>query len=895
MLRKHIDQHVVQAFDGRKFVPRSVLRVYFTERKIKDFLDLYHIERHKWEAISNDYLAVFTILLLIGKGNFILSFLPYNNLSDAHLPFYNCANWEPICHDLFEVFTKDQWAFCAQELRPDRLDDKWFHGDLIIPIITRSPLKSSDSTTFKVEVHSDYNLLTSKALKGLDSPRYFVLKSCRSDNTEVYANEVRGYRTLGQQKDISTYIARFYGSWRQGDTCNILLEYVDGGIGGNTLTDVFMGEHPTTEVDLIKFWDKLVRVIEPLCRIHCHGDKEDRNKIAVGVHQDIKSDNILKSQAHGHDPFDFTFKLADLGLAYIPQAATRDRINRGRDRPGTQMFSPPECFRDEHDKFIQRTMREANPKKDIWSLGCVLSEALVWSVLGRGGLQEYREHRRDVTNGIENMKNTAYSGCFHNGMKVSSAVSHMHDRVRKVHCAVVGLPEIIEDMLDDDVEQRLDALKVRKRLYQAIDTAKRIWVETDYPHPFGDKHNLHSSPEPSPGKLIRPNTFCVAPSNSASRFQHNQLERNDVIPELELIQESDVRDPRNNYDHHKATPLPKNLTRRVTEGQVPISSAARNILSQSRSRKTQNAQRRVEKALENPLPHLGRPSGAFKSPDGSCSVASNATVALDPTSNKDRTTTALPNSPHATIDQVLDWITQSKKTLLPGWNAPIMMSYLAYLRGKDQIFVIDTSASMRKHKPEIRKTFEALAYIVKRLDPDGIDIYFTTSGEVGHGSHREKLLVQLDKTKFDGHTMMESALARVLGNKKRWSTSFLNSNKNDGKSIYVFTDGMWHGNDDYLCGIPELIKRKVEKMDSRAKLGIQFIQFGNDAVGTSRLKELDDGLKQHGVMMDIIDTERHDGNVYKMLLGHMDSSWDHSAATSSDESRDLSAQQSSSS
>jgi hypothetical protein len=68
------------------------------------------------------------------------------------------------------------------------------------------------------------------------------------------------------------------------------------------------------------------------------------------------------------------------------------------------------------------------------------------------------------------------------------------------------------------------------------------------------------------------------------------------------------------------------------------------------------------------------------------------------------------------------------------------------------------------------------------------------------------------------------------------------------KSIYVLTEGKWHGNDDSLCGIPDLIARVTSKMDSRGKLGVQFIQFGKDLVGTRRLRELDDGLQKHGIM-----------------------------------------------
>lgn len=299
-LRKHIDEHACFTFDGQKFVPKRALREYLKQDKIKKFLDLYNVPRHKWEAISNDYLAVFVILLLIGHGPYILSFLPYDNLSDTFLPFLNSENWPAGSKALFKDFERTQWVFCAQELRSDRLDDKWFDPNLILSITSKIPLKSSDSKTYKIEIHPDYNLLSpnvresrneysihancslAQTVNALPSPKYFVLKTCPNDKVEVHMNEVRGYRTLGQQEDISNFFPQFYGSWRQADSCNILLEYVDGGPSGNTLTEVFDGEHPTGEVDLLKFWDQLVRIIEPICRIHCHGHKEGRDLVEVG-------------------------------------------------------------------------------------------------------------------------------------------------------------------------------------------------------------------------------------------------------------------------------------------------------------------------------------------------------------------------------------------------------------------------------------------------------------------------------------------------------------------------------------------------------------------------------------------------------------------------------------
>jgi hypothetical protein len=83
---------------------------------------------------------------------------------------------------------------------------------------------------------------------------------------------------------------------------------------------------------------------------------------------------------------------------------------------------------------------------------------------------------------------------------------------------------------------------------------------------------------------------------------------------------------------------------------------------------------------------------------------------------------------------------------------------------------------MQPYRDNVRNTFQALAYIVKGLDSDGIDVYFTMSSLKGHDKHRGPLLTLFDGIPFHGgQSNMEYTLTRILeGNKKkRWSLSSL--------------------------------------------------------------------------------------------------------------------------
>lgn len=102
----------------------------------------------------------------------------------------------------------------------------------------------------------------------------------------MHNNEVEAYRILlsyPSGRDAMQHMARFYGSWRQGESCNILREYV----GGGTLTEFFKRtEPPTTKVDILEFWKNFIQFIKPIACIHRLPDPHNPHSYKVGyVHK----------------------------------------------------------------------------------------------------------------------------------------------------------------------------------------------------------------------------------------------------------------------------------------------------------------------------------------------------------------------------------------------------------------------------------------------------------------------------------------------------------------------------------------------------------------------------------------------------------------------------------
>jgi len=191
---------------------------------------------------------------------------------------------------------------------------------------------------------------------------------------------------------------------------------------------------------------------------------------------------------------------------------------------------------------------------------------------------------------------------------------------------------------------------------------------------------------------------------------------------------------------------------------------------------------------------------------------------------------------------------------------------------------------MGKHWEQVRRVFEALAYLVKEMDPDGIELRFTNNcSQDDRSQDRRKLVKILNRIIPSGQCQMGIALSKILpqyhhdqpDRRSSWRPAPV---KKTGVNIYIFTDGVWSEGNECVDTMIKHIQLLVSKLVQRGQLegvGIQFIRFGDDPIGRARLELLDnDDLQNYAVQKDIVDTEHATGNVFKMLLASTDGSWD---------------------
>ena len=233
----------------------------------------------------------------------------------------------------------------------------------------------------------------------------------------------------------------------------MLLEYADRG----TLEQYFnTAQSPSSGEGIINVWRELCKLLPALAAIH-GGQPSDLTTASrfqgysststlhkdhahiCRWHQDVKPSNILVKSKEGGSPCDVEFKIADLGVSHFKRHVTSQGEATDRDTYGTRAYGilhfhrppdipstndtlgAPECYRADAD--IERVRFLVKQNVDIWSLGCVFSEAAVWLVLGKAHLAEYRRRRGEETKKIYGFRD---GNCFHDGRQVLTFVTQTH-------------------------------------------------------------------------------------------------------------------------------------------------------------------------------------------------------------------------------------------------------------------------------------------------------------------------------------------------------------------------------------------------------------------------------------------------------------------------------------
>ncbi|KAH7313156.1 hypothetical protein BKA65DRAFT_517427 [Rhexocercosporidium sp. MPI-PUGE-AT-0058] len=497
----------------RAFVPRDLLQTYLESHhhwELKAIIEGLNCGPINPGHIMPRYTAVFCTLLHSGRGSWIKHFTRHGSLEDTALPFDPRSpprNWPQAPGDpkFLDEFCKDQWRFCAPTLT-DPVSNQCFEDERPLPITFKKKLRDGGSAIlWLINIHPSYNKLISEDQKqrvGKEHANTFVLKEySTTDAQKYYDNETSAFDQIGKHPHIISY----FGSFTRSGTFNVILEYADKG----TLKEYFEKQlPPSSGEEIIKFWEGLFQLIDALWRIHTvNGDAIEGPQIFRGWHQDVKPENILVLSNGSRNPQDWLFKLADLGISHFKRGDSLRGNSTASDTYGTHTYGAPETSRP--DENTARNKLRVHQNIDIWSLGCIYSEAVRWMAENKLGVINYRKERETELGQIHPV---GKFDCFHNDYEALEAVRRSHqtalNRIRSLRRADF-ITEKVVDMIGDmlvETKHRPTAESLWRKQRTIVDFARKnlqefrksLQIAGSELHP-SDRDKLRSVTHPVPG------------------------------------------------------------------------------------------------------------------------------------------------------------------------------------------------------------------------------------------------------------------------------------------------------------------------------------------------------------------------------------------------------------
>ncbi|KAM0259151.1 hypothetical protein ACHAPA_010885 [Fusarium lateritium] len=484
---------------------------------------------------------------------------------------------------------------------------------------------------------------------------------------------------------------------------------------------------------------------------------------------------------------------------------------------GNRMYISPESYANFAVQELVKT--DVPPTADVWSLGAVFSDVLIWSSLGEPGREKYRVRRREEISRQRDLKEADFDACFHDGVDRLPAVedSHnlaLHHRRRTDTVSPVISKLILEHMLTD-VRERGTAMQIRSRASKGM--AK---LKSDPP--------LDSQPLQTNGNQLQmPLQTRVSSGRSA------------ILPSPNLTQRPPPVVTSTRYEG------PQEMSQRIMTDRTSFQHSPVDNTSPAR----------VASPEQLPPPEAQHNGQDPRSAPASTMV----TVDMVYPMLEDKDSFNPFKSP---------FNTRAEKSLeimeLPGMMEA--RSKIEELTGRDQIMVIDNFSSMKMHRRSVMRTARVISYVAKVADDNGMELYAASEATKKPrvcitSSQIEKAIGKM-KT-VDGTCNMRKSLDLILDR-------ILVGAKVKPTSIYVYTDGIWEpGADEVRHAIRRAIEYLIECNQPSTTLMFQFIQFGDDAKGSARLGYLDDKCTKEvgNETYDIVDTRHHTDNVPEMVIG----------------------------
>jgi len=190
-------------------------------------------------------------------------------------------------------------------------------------------------------------------------------------------------------------------------------------------------------------------------------------------HGDLKPGNILCVKEYG----EIVLKIADFGVLRIHHAQTINRTSATTSTLLTPLYQGPEVEFERMDKTDQRPRSR---KYDIWSLGCVFLEFVIWLLHGPKAIEGFASARRNGAS-LTSYYSPLYEVTDKAGKAarvhqlVSWTIERLEDNPQcKGETALAALLSLTKNqMLQPEVEDRPLAADICKQLENIVQEAEK--------------------------------------------------------------------------------------------------------------------------------------------------------------------------------------------------------------------------------------------------------------------------------------------------------------------------------------------------------------------------------------------------------------------------------------
>ncbi|KAF2258894.1 kinase-like protein [Lojkania enalia] len=455
----------------QSFLPQSDLEKAITKESVKDALPLMVrvLNGRLPEKVVHNAKKVFAILVFIAKPTAIKDLIA-EGIADMHLPLSRDERGEAnVLVSATGAKFKSFSAFKheANKLTKDFLEKQWLvqapvmdtAGNHIIldqrcplPFVEMEPIGvGQHSAVYRTALHASHQ----KGIKLHDKRHVVAVKEMKKE--DAFNQELENLYVI--QKIGNPYLIKHFATFKKGPVYYVVFPWADGG----SLKDSWEREDRSPRTPKLVLWylQQMLGITSALKELH-----DDSRNIR---HGDLKPENIL----HFSRGCEGILVVADVGVSRVHgHQRTNMRRDPTKSLATTRSYEAPEAG------IKQNAARSR--KYDIWSLGCIFLECIIWLLYDEKAIDNFASTRDPLDYPFYKLregKNVVHP-------KVLLAIQNIREDERcKRSAALNALLSIIEEhLLLADVKSRDSAEEVYRKLEEIYKKAEKDpeYLGTDF-------------------------------------------------------------------------------------------------------------------------------------------------------------------------------------------------------------------------------------------------------------------------------------------------------------------------------------------------------------------------------------------------------------------------------